>query len=154
MRHRSEIGGDHFTFFDATSSSLAELIALASRAGLDPARAIEIVASTPTASPAAKGAATSMVAKTFAPLFPIELVEKNFVYALQVAGSAEGAPVIAATRKVFSRAIREGFGARNLTLLRSFICKRNSGRHLIVTSPFWNPPPRPSVGTQARACPA
>ena len=121
VHHAGEIGAGSViklmvnALFGVQVATVAELIALASRAGLDPARAIEIVASTPTASPAAKGAAMSMLAKTFAPLFPIELVEKDFGYALQIAGSAEDAPVTAATQKVFSRAIREGFGARNLT---------------------------------------
>jgi 3-hydroxyisobutyrate dehydrogenase len=101
--------------FGVQVAALAELMALASRAGLDPARAIEIVTSTPAASLAAKGAAASMLARAFVPLFPIELVEKDFCYALQVAGSAEYAPLTAATREVFSRAIREGFGAQNLT---------------------------------------
>lgn len=98
-------------------ATLAELIALAARAGLDLARAVEIVLSTPAAGPAAKGAAASMLAKAFAPLFPVELVAKDFGYALQAAGSAEDAPIIAAARDVFSRAIREGFGALNLTAI-------------------------------------
>ena len=56
-----------------------------------------------------------MLAGNFSPQFPIELIEKDFGYTIDAAGSAEAAPTIAAARRVFQTAIAEGFGSENMT---------------------------------------
>jgi 3-hydroxyisobutyrate dehydrogenase-like beta-hydroxyacid dehydrogenase len=96
-------------------AALAELLAMARGSGIDTARAIEIVGSTPVASPAAKAAAASMLAGSFAPLFPIDLAAKDLGYALDAAGTAERAPVTAAVEAVLARAIEAGCGDQHLT---------------------------------------
>jgi 3-hydroxyisobutyrate dehydrogenase-like beta-hydroxyacid dehydrogenase len=44
---------------------------------VDEVRTIEILSATPVCSPAAKAVAAAMLARNFAPSFPIELVEKD-----------------------------------------------------------------------------
>jgi len=73
-----------------------------------------VIAATPVCSPAARGAAASMLAGNFAPLFPVELVEKDLGYAIAAAGSPMAAPVTVAARGVRG-AVRHGFGGDNLT---------------------------------------
>lgn len=105
------------TLFGVQVATLAELLAMARREHLDPARAVEIIGSTPTASPAAKAAMAGMLARNFAPLFPIELVEKDFTYALEVLGGPDHGPMAAATLAVLRRASEMGFGEEHLTAL-------------------------------------
>lgn len=104
------------TLFAAQVAVLAELIGMLEKAGVDVARAVEIIAATPVASPAAKSSAASMLSGAFAPLFPVELVEKDIGYA-EAAASAAGAaaPLVVATRAVLADAIRRGLGNDNLT---------------------------------------
>lgn len=61
------------TLFGIQISALGELMGLMKGCGLDEAKAIEILTSTPVCSPAAKGAAAGMLARNFSSLFPIEL---------------------------------------------------------------------------------
>ena len=69
---------------------------------------------TPVFSGAAKGAAASMLAGSFAPMFPIELIEKDFRYAVETAES-RAMPLATAARNVFQRAMHERLGNDNLT---------------------------------------
>jgi len=94
---------------------LAELIGLLQKSGADVSRAVQAISSTAVWSPAATYLSGSMLAGNFAPQFPVELIEKDFGYAVSAAGSPEAAPTIAAARRVFQRAIENGFGADNMT---------------------------------------
>ena len=58
-----------------------------------------------------------MLAGNFAPLFPIDLVEKDFTYALEAAGGPDHGPLAAATLAVLRRASEMGFGQEHLTAL-------------------------------------
>jgi len=102
--------------FGVQVAAIAELIGFLQGCGLDGAAAMEIIGATPVCSPAVKGAAGAMLAGKFAPLFPIDLVEKDFGY---VAGVAEAvgaeAPVVEATRRVLRGAIAQGYGDDNIT---------------------------------------
>jgi len=102
--------------FGIQVAAVAEWLGLLGRIGLDPARAVDILAATPVLSPAAKGAAASTLAREFAPMFPVELAGKDFAYALAAAADAErGIPVTAAVHRVIAAAIAAGFGGANLT---------------------------------------
>ena len=103
------------TLFGVQVATMAELIGLAGRSGIDPARAVEIIGSTPVASLSAKGAAAGMLAGNFSPMFPIELVAKDFGYAEGLAGQPSQAPLLAAAHAVFARALAAGMGEDNLT---------------------------------------
>ncbi|GLS18247.1 3-hydroxyisobutyrate dehydrogenase [Labrys miyagiensis] len=95
--------------------AMAEVVETIRRQGFDPAQTVEIIGATAVFSTAARAAAASMLAGNFAPLFPIELVEKDFRYVMKAAGSAKAAPMAALARAIFARGIREGYGHENLT---------------------------------------
>ena len=103
------------TLFGIQVAAAGELVAMLRRQGLDPARAVEIIGATPVCSAAVKVAAGMMLADAFAPMFPIELVAKDFGYALDAAGSAGMAPMIAAAKEVYSHAMTRGLGGDHLT---------------------------------------
>ncbi len=115
--------------FGIQIAALAEIIGWLHAHGVAPATASEIIAATPVASPAAKAASQSMLAGAFAPLFPVELVEKDFGYVTLAAGlSPGGAPMAGAARAVLQRAIAAGLGADNLTgIVRLYTGKALAG---------------------------
>ncbi|MDQ5896518.1 MAG: 3-hydroxyisobutyrate dehydrogenase [Pseudomonadota bacterium] len=95
-------------------SLLAEWIGVLRQQGADPERLLQAAAATPVWSPIAGRLAPALLAGDFRPQFPVELIAKDFGYALQLAG-APAQPVVAATHGVFERATREGLGAQNMT---------------------------------------
>jgi 3-hydroxyisobutyrate dehydrogenase len=105
---------------------LAELIGILKRSGADVAGAMKAIGGTAVWSPAANNLSGSMLAGNFAPQFPVELIEKDFGYALAVAGSTDAAPTIAAARDVFQKAIANGFGGENMTGVVRLFTKSSS----------------------------
>lgn len=104
------------SLFAIQVAACGELIGLIDKCGLDKAQAVDILASTPVCSPAAKMAATAMIAGKFAPLFPIELVEKDLNYAVKTAQSNNAALyLVEATQQIFAQAITQGYGDDNIT---------------------------------------
>jgi 3-hydroxyisobutyrate dehydrogenase len=102
--------------FGVQLAAMGELIGLARKIGLDAAKAAEILATTPVCSPVAKLAASAMLAGNFTPMFPIELVEKDFGYVVDEAGRAGAKiPLSSVTRSVFSDAEARGLGEDNIT---------------------------------------
>lgn len=94
---------------------LGELIGMLQLSGADVERVLEAVAATPVWSTVASRISGSMLAGNFTPQFPIELIEKDFGYTLQAAGSDVVAPTIAAAREVFRTGINSGLGKENMT---------------------------------------
>lgn len=94
---------------------LAELIGMLKRSNADVDRVLDAIAKTPVWSPAAGRLSALMLTGNFTPQFPVELIEKDFGYTLQTAGSDASAPTIAAVRDVFRAAIEQGFGKENMT---------------------------------------
>jgi 3-hydroxyisobutyrate dehydrogenase len=65
---------------------------------------------------AAKGAGSLMVSQNHAPLFPIELVEKDFRYVTQTAQSLEvEISTSTAVMNIYQTAIARGYGNDNIT---------------------------------------
>jgi 3-hydroxyisobutyrate dehydrogenase len=97
-------------------AAMGELLGLMQRCGVDEAKAVEILSSTPVCSLAAKVAIGAMLTRNFAPLFPIELVEKDFGYVLDTA-KLNGAqvPMARTGRQVFAEAIGQGHSGDNIT---------------------------------------
>ncbi len=100
--------------FGIQVAALAELGGLVRNCGIDLNTVFAALGETPVFSAAAKGAAASMLAGAFAPMFPVELVEKDFGYAAQAA-ETRAMPITAATRAVFQRAMQDGLGNDHLT---------------------------------------
>ena len=104
------------SLFAIQASAMAELIGLIGRCGLNENQIIEIFGATPVCSPAAKMLAGAMIAGKFAPLFPLELVEKDMSYAIQAAQTNSAVlPLVEATQKVCATAIKQGYGNDNIT---------------------------------------
>jgi hypothetical protein len=98
------------TLFGIQVTAMAELLGRMSALGLDSAQAVELLGETPVLSMAAKSAAGLMLAGKTDPMFPVDLVAKDFGYAI-----AGDMPVAAAALRVFARAQADGLGDRNLT---------------------------------------
>ena len=97
-------------------AALAEIVGFFDRTGLDGRTAIEILAATPVCSPAAKAAAASMQSGVFPPMFPADLMAKDFGALLATAAAvAASMPVAAAVHDVFASAVGHGLGAENVT---------------------------------------
>lgn len=97
---------------------LGELLGMAGKLGVAPQRALDVIAATPTLSPAAKGAGMGMLARNFAPMFPVDLVRKDMGYALQEAeGAGSALPMVGTVARVLDAAIEAGWSDRNLTVL-------------------------------------
>ena len=77
---------------------------------------MNILTATPVCSPAAQALANGMLAQQFSPLFPIELVEKD-LGCLTATGQAQQAdlPIGDAARRVFQKALIQGYAADNIT---------------------------------------
>jgi 3-hydroxyisobutyrate dehydrogenase-like beta-hydroxyacid dehydrogenase len=97
-------------------AALGELLAAAERMGLDRRRAGEVLVELPACSSSAKGATLGMLARNFAPAFPVELIAKDFGYMLSDMPTA-AAPLTTATRAVFERALGAGLGSDNMTAI-------------------------------------
>lgn len=102
--------------FGIQVTAIAELLGLASAQGLDLARIAATIGETPVASPALKGAMGGMLASAFAPMFPIDLVAKDFALAHNVGQRLRArTPMADTAATVFDDAVAAGLGAENLT---------------------------------------
>ena len=104
------------TLFGAQVALIAELRSLLKNSDVNEQKAFEIVAATPICSPAAAVAANAMTSSRFAPLFPIELVEKDLGYIAQLAKQNHSrTPISETTRHVFETAMLNGYSNDNIT---------------------------------------
>lgn len=102
--------------FGIQVAAVAELIALARARGIDAAAAFDALCATPVASPAAKATGAAMLARNFAPAFPVDLVAKDFgLIAASAATVAATIPVSDAAGAVYRQGVAAGFGADNIT---------------------------------------
>jgi 3-hydroxyisobutyrate dehydrogenase len=96
--------------------ALAELLGVARRSQLDVGRVVEVLGTLAVTSPAAKGAAALMQARRHEPMFPIALVEKDFRYALDLAGRNDAqVPLTSGAHGVFLRALSHGSANEHIT---------------------------------------
>lgn len=96
-------------------TALAELIGLLQRGGSNVDVALKAIAGTPVWAPVSNYLVSTMRQGDFRPQFPVELIEKDFGYAVAAAGSEASAPMLAAARSVFQRGIKHGLGGDNMT---------------------------------------
>lgn len=103
------------SLFAAQVAAMAEQLALLRTAGIDTERALAALKAMPVVSPAASGAATLMLARNFAPQFPVDLVTKDLHYARRSAEHAHAAmPLTAAVAQQFRTAQPAGHGGENI----------------------------------------
>ena len=102
--------------FAAQLAAMAEALAIAEAAGIDPTALSALLATLPTTSPALANAARMMAAGDARPLFTIDLVAKDLGYlgafAVEV---ARGGTTFATARAAFAAAQSRGDGTRNVT---------------------------------------
>ena len=101
--------------FGIQVAALGEVLGMTRRAGIDDGRALALLAKMPVTSPALAGVGNLMAARTFAPMFPIELVEKDLEYAERAARELGTAvPTTKAVREVYERAKAYELGHENI----------------------------------------
>jgi 3-hydroxyisobutyrate dehydrogenase len=102
--------------FGIQVAAVAELIGFARNLNLDVEQAMRILGSTPVSSPAARMSATAMLEANYLPLFPIDMVEKDFGY-LTTSAASVGAdvPISTATHERFTKAREGGLADLNIT---------------------------------------
>jgi 3-hydroxyisobutyrate dehydrogenase len=122
------------TLYGVQVAIWAETLTLLDAQGIAPTDAVKVLNTLPTTSPAMQGAGALMAAGNYAPLFPIELVAKDFGYALATA-RALGAttPTLAAVQAVYADAEARGYGNLNIVGVKQLF------------DAFGSPDPRPSV---------
>jgi 3-hydroxyisobutyrate dehydrogenase len=103
------------TLLGVQVTTLGELIGMLQHAGADVERILNAVSSTSVWSTVAGHIAGAMKVNNFTAQFPIELIEKDFGYTVQIAGSEMAVPTVAAARGVFLSAIANGLGKDNMT---------------------------------------
>jgi 3-hydroxyisobutyrate dehydrogenase len=109
--------------FGIQVAALAEILGMLAKNGLDLEKAMQCLGELPVINPAAKNAANLMLQGNHAPMFPINLVEKDFRYILETAENVDApTPVSTAIRQIYEDAIALGFGGDNITgVARLFI---------------------------------
>ncbi|SDN02924.1 NAD(P)-dependent oxidoreductase [Ensifer sp. YR511] len=121
IRHTGELGTAALAKLTTNAllgiqvTALAELIGMLQRSGADPGRVLQAVSAASAWSPAASYLAGSMLSGSFAPQFPIELIEKDFRYIVGAAGTEANVPTVLAALQVFQSAISCGYGDENMT---------------------------------------
>ncbi len=102
--------------FGAQVAALSEILCTLEQTGISKKSAIGILNELPVTSPALKGIGTLMTTGNHTPLFPIDLVEKDFAYIQRLAKNAHLNPLmITAARKSYQTAKNKGFGANNVS---------------------------------------
>lgn len=102
--------------FGIQVAALAELLNMLSKDGISPEATMACLGDLPILSLAAKGAGSLMISQNHVPLFPIELVEKDFRYVTQTAQNLEALiPTSTAVMNIYRIAITHGYGSENIT---------------------------------------
>ncbi len=102
--------------FGVQVAALAELMGLLAKYGITNAKAMECLSELPVTSPAARNAGNLMLTNNHAPLFPINLVEKDFRYGIEIAEAVNAAiPTLTAMHQLYQDAIAQGYGRDNIT---------------------------------------
>lgn len=101
--------------FATQVAAMSELLGFVTKAGLPLGPTAEVLTSLPVCSPAVKNTTGATLKGVFAPLFPIDLVEKDLDYLGRAAGAVQAAaPVVAAARGTFQAAQQAGHGGLNI----------------------------------------
>ncbi len=102
--------------FGIQVAAFAEIIGMLTKNGLELEKAIQCLSELPVTSPAANNAASLILKGNHAPMFPIDLVEKDFRYVMQTAADVEAAsPISEAIYRVYLDARDKGYGSDNIT---------------------------------------
>ena len=103
-------------WFGIQVAALGEVLGMIEHSDVELARAIEIFGDLPVTSPALKAVADQIGQRSFQPMFPVELVEKDFRYLLETARDlSAGTPVGETVHDLFRRAAEKGYAGDNIS---------------------------------------
>ena len=103
------------TLMGVQLATLAEMVGMLKRQGVDPKLVLDAVSATAMWNPHLTRDAESMLSGDFETKFPIRLLEKDLGYTVKTAGGDAAVPTVSAVRNVFKRAIDENLGDLNMT---------------------------------------
>jgi len=121
VRHAGPVGAGALaklitnTLMGVQLSTLAEMIGMLKRRGVDPKPVLDAVAATRLWSAHLTGDAESMLSGNFEPHFPIKLLLKDLTYTVKTAGEDVSVPTVSAARDVFQKAMDEKLGDLDMT---------------------------------------
>ena len=102
--------------FGVQVAALSEMLGVLRRSGIDDEAAVGILNQMGITSPSLSIIGTLIAARKFAPLFPIDLVEKDFGYVVDAAARVQAqTPTVSAVRGVYQKAQEAGWGEDNIT---------------------------------------
>jgi 3-hydroxyisobutyrate dehydrogenase len=103
------------TLMGVQLATLAEMIGMLKRQGVDPKQVLDAVSATAMWNPHLTRDAESMLSRDFEKRFPIKLLAKDLGYTVKTAGGDREAPTVSAVRDVFQSAIKQNLGDLNMT---------------------------------------
>lgn len=102
--------------FGIQVAALAEILGVMRKNGLELEKAIQCLSELPVINPSAKNAANLMLMQNHTPMFPINLVEKDFRYLIETALYVDApTPASAAVCNIYLDAIALGYGGDHIT---------------------------------------
>ncbi len=102
-------------YFGTQVTALSEVLGLLQKAGIDKQQSIHLFNQLPTTSLALQGIGNLIARENFEPFFPINLVEKDFSYLLNLAEQLNAkTPTIIASHLNYKLAIKNGFAEDNI----------------------------------------
>ena len=113
------------TLMGVQLATLAEMIGMLRRQGVDPKEVLGAVGATPLWSPHLSGDTESMLSGNFESRFPIRLLVKDLNYTVMTAGGDASVPTVSAVRDVFQKAMNEQLGDLNMTAVVKLFEKIN-----------------------------
>jgi 3-hydroxyisobutyrate dehydrogenase len=105
--------------------TIAEMIGMLKRQGVDPNQVLDAVAATALWNPHLTSDKESMLSGNFETHFPIKLLAKDLNYTVKAAGGDASVPTVSAARDVFQKAINEKLGDLNMTAVVKLFEKHN-----------------------------
>ncbi|MEM6255947.1 MAG: NAD(P)-dependent oxidoreductase [Cyanobacteria bacterium P01_D01_bin.156] len=103
------------TLFGIQVAALGEILGMLQKTDITSKMAIEWLNRMPVTSPALKGIGGLIASQNYAPLFPIDLVEKDFRYAENWAENvSQKVPTVTSVRSIYKQAQQAGLGADNI----------------------------------------
>ena len=103
------------TLMGVQLTTIAEMIGMLKRQGVDPNQVLDAVAGTAMWNPHLTSDKESMLSSDFETHFPIKLLAKDLNYTVKTAGGDASAPTVSAALGVFEKAINEQLGDLNMT---------------------------------------
>jgi 3-hydroxyisobutyrate dehydrogenase len=105
------------TLMGSQLATLAEMIGMLRKEGVDPKEVLDAVAATPLWNPHLTSDTGSMLSGNFESRFPVKLLLKDLTYTVKTAGGDAFVPTVSAVRNVFQKAMDEELGDLNMTAI-------------------------------------